>query len=352
MKKYINLEDMTNTNCSNVLDVIQKNGMISRREITDETGLSWGGMTKIVNKLLENGYIVEQKQKSTAQSGRTPSVISVNTQTNFVIGLDINKTGLKALVMNLSGEILKEYKAPVPEGGKEKMLEGIMAFVDVIFRDFKREDIITIGVAMQGIVNAKTGVSVKFPDAADWNNVPLGDILRERFDVNVFVEHDPDCMLYPFLKNKAENFLLLRIDKSIGMAVSVKNKILKDEGILEVAHTVAVPGGKACVCGLRGCAEAYVAPCIENGVPDEKAIAEFVPVLAVIMKNMTAVFHADTVILTGELMKYRALFADALADALRSVRCEAETVFSDDDNAAVYGAALLAVRKSINSLSI
>lgn len=352
MKKYMNLEDMTNTNCSNVLAVIQKNEMISRKEITDKTGLSWGGMTKIVNKLLENGYIVEQKQKSTAQSGRKPSLISVNTKTNFVIGLDINKTGLKALVMNLSGEILKEYKAPAFGGGKEKMLGAITTFVDAIFRDFRREDIITIGVAMQGSVNAVDGVSVKFPAATDWERVPLGDILRERFGVHVFVEHDPDCMLYPFLDDKDKNFLLLRIDKSIGMAVSVKNRILKDEGILEVAHTIAVPGGKTCVCGLRGCAEAYVAPCMENGVPNEEAIAEFVPVLAVMIKNMTAVFHADTVILTGELMRYRDLFAVPLSDALRAVRCETRIVFSNDDNAAVYGAALIAVRKSINSLSI
>ena len=62
MKKYINLEDMTNTYCSNILDVIQKSGTVSRRQITDLTGLSWGGMTKIVNKLLENGYFVEKKE--------------------------------------------------------------------------------------------------------------------------------------------------------------------------------------------------------------------------------------------------------------------------------------------------
>ena len=96
MKKYINLEDMANQNGASVLNVIQKNTNISRRHITELTGLSWGGMTKIVNKLLEGGYIIEKKQDSSHKSGRIPSIISINNEKNFVIGLDINKTGLKS----------------------------------------------------------------------------------------------------------------------------------------------------------------------------------------------------------------------------------------------------------------
>ena len=62
MKKYIGLEDMSKVNCSNVLNVIREAKEISRKEISEITGLSWGGMTKIVNKLFEKGYIEEEKK--------------------------------------------------------------------------------------------------------------------------------------------------------------------------------------------------------------------------------------------------------------------------------------------------
>ncbi|MBE7021623.1 MAG: ROK family transcriptional regulator [Ruminococcaceae bacterium] len=352
MKKYLNLEDMSHTNCSNVLNIIQQNGFVSRKEITDMTGLSWGGMTKIVNRLLENGYIIETKQKNPSKSGRTPSSISINTKTNFVVGLDINKTGLKAIVMNLSGEVLRDYKTPVYSNQKDEMLSEIISFVSKIFDDFKSGEIITIGVAMQGTVDAKNGISVKFPGIKNWQDVPLKNILSKQFHVNTFIEHDPDCLLYPLLERKTENRLLLRIDKSIGMAVSIKNKIVSDKGIFEIAHNVVVPEGKPCTCGLKGCAEAYVLPCLENNMPNKAAIDEFIPVLAVVIKNMVSLFNISTVILTGELMRHYKLFEDFLFKKMADLNCGVHVVFLNEGNYAVQGAALIAIRKSINSLII
>ena len=343
---------MTNTNCSTVLNIIQKSGSISRKGITELTGLSWGGMTKIVNKLLENDYIIEEKQAPSSKSGRIPSYISVNNQKNFVIGLDINKTGFKAVVMNLSGEILRKYSSPAYLKNKAETLTEIISFTENIFSDFEKGKIIAIGVAMQGIVDSKNGISVKFPDIADWRSVPIKDILKERFGVNVFVEHDPDCLLYPHIENKNENIILLRIDKSIGMAVSVKGKILKDNGILEIAHNIAVLNGKKCSCGLYGCIEAYVSPCLEKQTPDKNAVDEFIPVLSVTIKNLTNIFNAEKVILTGDLIKHGELFKDILFDNLKGLKCLSEVVFSSDEDFAVLGASLIAIHKSINSITL
>ena len=77
MKKYMGLEDMSKVNCSSVLNVIREAKEISRKEISDITGLSWGGMTKIVNKLFEKGYIEEEKSTTPTGAGRTPGVITI-----------------------------------------------------------------------------------------------------------------------------------------------------------------------------------------------------------------------------------------------------------------------------------
>ena len=61
MKKFIDLDDMVNANSAYVLNLIYTSGGISRREISEKSGLSWGGTTKIVNRLLENGYVREEK---------------------------------------------------------------------------------------------------------------------------------------------------------------------------------------------------------------------------------------------------------------------------------------------------
>ncbi|MDY5229589.1 MAG: ROK family transcriptional regulator [Eubacteriales bacterium] len=353
MKKYINIDDMVNVNCSNVLDIIQKNEPVSRKEITQLSGLSWGGMTKIVNKLLENGYITEKKAKSASASGRIPSVLRVNTEKNFVIGLDINKTGLNATVMDLTGKSLKSFSANVSAKTREGFIAEITAFVSEIFAVFGTNNIISIGVAMQGTVDCNQGISVRFPDIKDWSNVPIREILENRFNVKAFIEHDPDCLLYPHLDyRKAENTILLRIDKSIGMAVAIGGKVLKGIGILEIAHNTIVPNGKKCTCGATGCLEAYVYPCIEKGRINSEAINDLITPLCITIKNMTNIFNADRVILTGALMEYCNEFSGQITSCLKNLKCTAYVEFTNISDYAIRGAALIAINKTITSLII
>lgn len=353
MKTYIDLEDMANLNCSKVLDIIQKNGELSRKQISELTGLSWGGMTKIVNKLIESGYIVEDKISSSAKAGRTPSFLSVNTHKNFVMGLDINQTGLNAIVMNLKGEILKSYSKSPNLKCTAELLNDITKFTSEIFDEFEEKAIISIGIAMQGIVDNEKGISVKFPAIKGWENVDLKNILEEKFGVDVFIEHDPDCILYPYtLNNKIENLLLLRIDKSIGMAVAMKGKIIKGKGIFEIAHSIVVPGGKKCSCGNSGCLEAYLSPCIENDRIIPENVAEFITPLSVSLYNLAGIFNIDKFIITGKLAESKALFKDKLKNELKALNQSFEPEFIELSECAVQGAALIAISKSINSLLI
>ena len=91
----------------------------------------------------------------------------------------------------------------------------------------------------------KNGISVKFPGISHWENVPVKSILEEKFGVSVYTEHDPDCLLYSFMEYETdENILLFRIDKSIGMAAAVGGRIIKGQGVLEIAHNTVIPNGK------------------------------------------------------------------------------------------------------------
>lgn len=352
MKRYIDIEDMVNVNLSNVLDIIQKNGTVSRKQITQLTGLSWGGMTKIVNKLLEKGYIVETKSVS-ACAGRTPFNLSVNKEKNFVVGLDINKTGLSAIVTDLTGEVLKNFYSGVKAEKAEDFINEIIDFLSEIFSHFKKGEIISVGVALQGIMDYKNGVSIKFPGIGDWENVPLKAILEERFSVPVFAEHDPDCLLYSFMEYETtENIILFRIDKSIGMAVAVSGRILKGEGLLEVAHTTVIPNGKKCSCGSKGCLQPYISECVSNDGINSEALKELVFPLGLTIKNTASIFNADKVILTGELIKYRKCFEKELFLLLKEHNVTVKIEFCELSDRVLKGAALRAVNKSINSLFV
>ena len=355
MKKYLDLGDMSKVNCSNVLNVIREAKEISRKEISDITGLSWSGMTKIVNKLFEKGYIEEEKSTVTTGAGRTPGVITICKEYNVVIGLDINREGLAGCVLNLAGDVLQEYSAKINYESKDELLKCIISFVSLVVKENNKKNILAIGVAMQGIVDSGKGISVEFPGCTDWLDVPIGELLSNHFHYPVFVEHDPNCMLYSAVyHNPSQNSVLFRMDRSVGMAVTVEGKILEGNGLLEIAHSIVVPGGKKCKCGKRGCVESYLGACLENGELQEEAVKEMVKVMPVVMYNMVQIFSASKIILTGKLIEYRDRFGEELLEEF-SVYCnlkKIEVEFMEETKRAVYGAAMIAIRGAIDSIEI
>lgn len=355
MKKYISLEEMKNVNCSSVLNVIRNCGEVSRKQITDITGLSWGGMTKIVNTLFEQGYIEEAKSEKVSGVKRTPNVIRVCKEDHFVIGLDINRMGFGAYVMNLAGDIIKEYFSECSFQNKEELLRAILGFVRQIMETFSDKKMLAIGVAMQGALDVDNGISIKFPHCPDWKMIPIKKILEEEFGIDVFIEHDPDCMLYSSLhEEESENILLLRMDNSVGMAAAVNGGIIRGNGLLEVAHCIVMPQGKECRCGQKGCLEAYISPCLDKERLNKTAIEEMIEPLAIFINNMVCLFNSDTIILTGKLAKYRENFEGELCEKIYQFydREEIWVKIVEEEERAVYGAALIAVEGAIGKLRI
>lgn len=355
MKKYIGLGDMSSVNCASVLNVIRNCSSISRKEISDMTGLSWGGMTKIVNKLFDGGYIEEAKEESACSVGRTPGRLHIVRDKNVVIGLDLNREGFEAYVMNLGKEVLQVYSKEVAFSGKQELLECIYGFIDEIVGDFGEKNILAMGIAMQGVLDVENGISVEFPHCPEWKNVPIRKLLEERYEMDVFVEHDPNCILYSrLIETESENMVLFRLDRSVGMAASVNGKILRGNGLLEVAHCVVIPGGKPCRCGKAGCLEAYVSSCMEKNNVNEKELQELIEPLALFVSNMIQVFHSDTVFLTGNLIKYKNLFEAAFRERL-TFYCGnqlPQLSFTEEGTLAVQGAALIAIQGAVDNLKI
>ena len=366
MKKYLNQQDMKDRNCTNVFRLIRKKGPLTRRQIEAETGLSWGAVSNVTARLLELGYVRERKESDLSQAvaGRTPIYLETDDARYFVIGLDINAAGLRAVCMNLCGDTVDTVTAPPQTEDREALLGAIRSLLREILDLADGRRVLCVGVAIQGEVDAAEGVSIRFPRCAGWKDIPLAGMLEEEFGLPVFLEHDPNCTLYAYsVPSGLEEAILLRIDSGIGMAVMMNGRIFERLGAFEIGHTTANPNGTLCACGKRGCLELYASMmgiAERSGVPfetlaarasagDAEAMAYFHEMadnLAVAIVNAAVLLNVCEIVLCGDALRMRHLFYDRMvAECTRIARTLRLSFFATDVAEAALGAAMIALER-------
>ncbi len=252
--------EMKKNNTLKVFKALKERGALSRREIESVTGLSWGTVSAITNELLSRGFIVAQKESFGA--GRPPSVLTFSETEYLLLGIDVNSVGICFNVVNLGGKTVYSEFFPVVSRKKDDVLSLLEERAENVLKTY--EKILSVSVAMQGKIDRDKGVSERTNFFENWKDVPLVDFFKNRFSLPAYLYHDPECLL-TFHVNEDQrikdlkNGLVVRIDDGIGMAQTIGNTLYETEtgGACELGHTVVVPNGEPCVCGKKGCLEAY-----------------------------------------------------------------------------------------------
>lgn len=213
-----------------VLFEIRSRGPVSKRELQELTGFSWGNVSSITKTLLENKYIMPSGKQDTA-SGRKPEEYDININDNYIIGIDFNSEGVLAILGDLKGRIVSKYSVEFIEKTRKEAEEKLFTLIEKIIEENSSKNIPYIAVAMQGAVDTQNGVSVKISAIEGWENVPICSIISERFNKKTIMLHDPDCLLYAerffgaLKQNDTENAVLLRMDHGIGIAAMLENRM-------------------------------------------------------------------------------------------------------------------------------
>lgn len=351
MKKFINQDDMKNVNLIDVFNLIKELKQTTRKQIEAITKMSWGAVSNITARLIERGLIVETKAEKSNVPGRTPSYLMVNGNTHYTIGLDINMTGMKAELVNIKNDSVKTWESNSDYSDKDTLLKCIVCFIENILNDTEDIQIIGIGIAMQGIVDADNGISVKFPRCNGWENVKLAEILQSKFNIPVWLEHDPNCILLAHSESNADgDAILLRIDRGIGMSLMLNGRIMGGLGMFEIGQTIIDGATLEDHSSITGMEKLYNKPFdtlvadANSQNPDAVAVFDKMAThLATSIYNIQKIFNISSVILCGEIMSHSNLFMNKI----KLINPEIE--FSEIDViCAAYGAAIIAVDKAIN----
>lgn len=178
------------------------------------------------------------------------------------IGIDLGGTKILGALFDESGKILHKSKK------KTKAKEGIKAVeiqlfsvIDELLKANKKEEIRAIGIGVPGLVDTKTG-TVKFAPNITMNNYPIGECIKNKYKLEVFVGNDVNVGVLGEWKyslgGQTGNLIGIFVGTGIGGGIILDNKLFEGTtGVAgEIGHMTIDSSGAICGCGSRGCLEA------------------------------------------------------------------------------------------------
>jgi predicted NBD/HSP70 family sugar kinase len=127
-----------------------------------------------------------------------------------------------------------------------------------------RQHFLGIGITVPGRANHETGVIVNLPTLANWNAVPVRDILQKQINLPVFVENDVNsrmlAMKWTGDVDISTDAALITITDGVGIAILSGEKLYYGAhfNASELGHTTLQYDGRLCSCGNHGCIETFV----------------------------------------------------------------------------------------------
>ncbi len=325
-------------NINSILAYFRKNGSASRRQLSSDLGLSWGCVSELSSILIEKSFLIETKEQASDEGmskGRKPSTLLLNPEIYF-LGVDINMRGLTACVANISGEKRSDKYAEIDISSKADFVKSVVDFVNSVLSE--NEGIIGIAFAMQGIYNKKTCLW----EFSHKNNiyVDFSEDFKNCFNIPIFVEHDPNCILYGCIDGESDRNMILRLDGGVGCAILKNGEFLSDE-LLEVGYLVVNEQGDR----LHSVLALNKIAASGSGEKLLQYLDHAGKCLGVALGNICNLFRLDTIYICGETVQKYDLLRDSFHEAYRqtSILSQSVKIVKVEVVDAAYGAAKIAI---------
>ncbi|UOE53730.1 ROK family transcriptional regulator [Bacillus sp. CMF12] len=252
---------MKSINKTIVLNKIRMSGPISRAQIAKETNLTPPTVSSIVKELLHEHFVVESQQGQSS-GGRKPTMLVLNHQGFYVLGVDVGPVKIRTVLTDLNGKVLFSHSAYLPSYVTNKtLLDLLKTEISNMLKNAADSTgkLLGIGIGMHGVVDHKHGNSL-FAPSLNLRNIAIKEELEHYFQVTVRVENDARVMAlgetwFVSDQNDSGTVVTINVGNGIGAGIVVDGKLLHGEHNLagEIGHMSIDLGGSKCTCGNFGC---------------------------------------------------------------------------------------------------
>lgn len=181
------------------------------------------------------------------------------------IGIDVGGTGVQVGVVSEQGQILATDSFPTGVGRPyQEMVQDMVRCTKsaVTKAGLTLEDVMSIGLGIPGIADAKTG-TVIFCTNLGWRDIPLRAEIQKYIDKPVYIDNDATVAglaeSVAGVSANTDSSVFLTLGTGVGGGIIIHGKVWSgSHGVgSEIGHMILKMGGEPCTCGNHGCVERY-----------------------------------------------------------------------------------------------
>lgn len=207
------------------------------------------------------------------------------------IAVDIGGTQLRAAIYPLDGLTPMRVERIPTKDPSSSTLERLESLIETLWPTDVA--VSAIGVAAPGAIDPYQGVLLSVANIQGWENLPLHQILGNRFQTPVGIGNDANLAAlgeWQYGAGQGHHHLIyLTISTGIGGGVIIDDQLLLGHRGLatELGHVVVMQDGPLCSCGKRGHLEAVASgPAIANWV--EQQLSQGIPSSLPVQRHLTS----------------------------------------------------------------
>ena len=245
-----------------VLNLVREHQPLSRADLARHMGVGRGMISQLVDPLIEERVLFEGAVAN-APRGRKPTLLHVGTRDLYAVAVDVRFSRTHVVLSDLEGRQIAAESFDTllsPEALVAELTGRVRRLLDA--NGVRRCE--GIGMVVPGMIHRRTGQILNSPQLG-WRDVGVREPLAEATGMRVFIENAPiACALAhmwmpPFDPHGTDNFAYVTVSDGIGVGVVEDGEVFRGHGDTagEFGHLPLSLDGPRCMCGLRGCWEAY-----------------------------------------------------------------------------------------------
>jgi glucokinase len=183
-----------------------------------------------------------------------------------VLAIDLGGTKMiAALVAHPLKMITRDYSLTLAGEGVEAVTGRVFSAIDRVLsaQNIVPSQLHSIVVAAAGAIDAERGLVTSSPNLTGWRNVPLRDMVKERYKVNTILINDANAEALGEHQLGAgrgiSNLILITVGTGIGGGIIINGRLYSGASgsAGEIGHTTIDMNGPRCSCGNIGCWEMF-----------------------------------------------------------------------------------------------